>query len=467
MLYLTTPLGGKRAMFEQAAAVGASEIRLDIELSGVFPSPTSSPDWSGVDQYMSLARRYHLRVLADLTATPWYMVACPPGTPAGFAYWTCPTSDPKLWGREAGEIAAHTRGVIDDFEIINEPDGRWAFVGTPRQYAAVLSCAYDSIHAPNPTARVALGGVMDPGPGGIAWTEAMLATPGVDAAHKFDIANIHVRVPQPAAAGRIVRDWRQYLARRGFRGPLWVTETGYPADPAFQTEPGYQEGPRSQARWMETAIDAMLNAGAAMVFATERDALAGRFASEGILQSADPLTESPVLTPRASFYALRGLAHRYVLTSAHPARHSTPTSHPARRSSATRAPTRSHRALVRPRRARQSGQTIVNPLRYGRSLLSCPDPDVFTLAREYVASCTSGSGRINPVLGRPGYQSSAAALPLYETVDGRLNSWVARSFIVTRNDYPALAMPPGPGGQYWADEIHKIGRYGSSTLRPS
>lgn len=43
-----------------------------------------------------------------------------------------------LWGRDAGMIAAHTRVIIDHFEIINEPDGRWAFLGSPQQYARVL-----------------------------------------------------------------------------------------------------------------------------------------------------------------------------------------------------------------------------------------------------------------------------------------------------------------------------------------
>jgi hypothetical protein len=308
MLYLNTPFSAKQAMFKEAAAIGASEIRLDLELSGVFVNPDGPPDWSGVDQYMLLARQYHLRVLADLTATPWYNVACPPGTPPGFAYWTCPPSDSRLWGRQAGEIAAHTRGVINDFEIINEPDGSWAFLGTPQQYAQILSASYDAIHRINTNARVALGGLMNIA--SHAWMDAMLATPGTDAIHKFDIANIHVRTPNPADTGPVVRSWRRYFATNGFHGALWVTETGYPADPAWQTQPGYQGGPTAQARWMTTAIGHMLNAGAAIVFITERDAMTGRYASEGVLQSSDPLTANPAYARRPSFYAARTLAHR-------------------------------------------------------------------------------------------------------------------------------------------------------------
>jgi hypothetical protein len=305
MLYLNTPFSAMQAMFKEASAIGASYIRLDLELSGVFPEPNAPPDWSGVDDYMALARQYHLRVLADLTATPWYITDCPPET-VGPTY-RCPPADAALWGRQAGEIAAHTRGVINDFEIINEPDGRWSFLGTPEQYAAILACAYHAIHAANPSARVLLGGLMDTGAAGFAWMNAVLDTPGADAIDAFDIANIHLRYPDPAGNAAEVRAWRRYYASKGFLGPLWVTETGYPADPAYQTEAGYRDGPRAQARWMTRAIPAMLNAGAAIVFVTERDSLTGTFASEGVLQSTDPLTADPQYTRRPSFVAIRKL----------------------------------------------------------------------------------------------------------------------------------------------------------------
>jgi hypothetical protein len=307
MLYVTDPFGAEQAMFGQAAAVGASTIRLDIALANVFPTPTGPPDWSGIDQYMFLAREYHLGVLADLLATPPYLAACPTDTPPS-SVLLCPPADPSAWARDAGRIAAYTRGVINAFEIINEPDGSWAFLGTPQQYAGVLSVSYDAIHTANPNAQVALGGLMDIGPGGQAWMNQMLATPGTDAIHKFDIANIHVRTPA-ADAGAVVSGWRQYFTSKRFHGPLWVTETGYPADPAWQTDPGYTDGPPAQARWLTNVIPAMLRAGAAMVFVTERDSLSGPYASEGVLQAADPLTADPQITRRPSFYAVRALAH--------------------------------------------------------------------------------------------------------------------------------------------------------------
>lgn len=332
-LYLETPLRIKRALFAQAAAMGASQIRLDIELSAVFPgwannlarhplrtvghlllglsaggasalSPTQAPaDWSGVDQYMSLARRYHLHVLADLTSTPNYMAHCPPHTPAP-QWYRCPPRNPKEWGHEAGEIAAHTRGVIKQFEIINEPDTRWAFRGTPEQYAGILSASYRAIHAADPRALVLLGGLRHIGPWGRHWMNAVLTARGADARRSFDVANIHVRVPPRQAAG-VVCGWRTYLASKGFRGPLWVTETGYPADPANQPDPGYQDGAPAQARWLADVIPTLLRAGAGKVFVTERDSGHGGFASEGVLRTQRRLGQPPSFRRRPSFYTVQ------------------------------------------------------------------------------------------------------------------------------------------------------------------
>ena len=306
MLFLDHAFSAKKAMFKEAANVGASEIRLDIALAGVFAAPDGAADWSGVDQYMLLARRYHLRVLANLLATPWYLAACPAGMSFGDSY-RCPASDPVRWAQQAAAVARHTRGVIDDFEIVNEPDGSWAFLGSAQQYGAMLGAASDAIHTANPAALVATGGLMDVGTAGRQWTDAMLASIGPRPTQAFDIANIHVR-GRADETPQVVARWRRYFARAGFKGQLWVTEAGYPADPRYQTDPAYRGGPVAQARYLKTAVSAMIRAGAAKVFITERDALTGRFASEGILDTTDPLQAEPRYTRRAGFYAVRALA---------------------------------------------------------------------------------------------------------------------------------------------------------------
>jgi hypothetical protein len=64
-----------------------------------------------------------------------------------------------------------------------------------------------------------------------------------------------------------------------------VTEMGYPADPAYQWESGYQNGAASQTAYDRQAIVSLLDAGAATVFVTERDMPSGNgaFSSEGVI----------------------------------------------------------------------------------------------------------------------------------------------------------------------------------------
>lgn len=343
MLYLNTPFSAMKAMFAQASDMGVSDIRLNIEVSSVFPGPAeprnrqnpltplqrraprlhvpgrgtgsnplAHPQWAGVDRYLRLARAYNVHALAVLTSTPGWMARCPRGTRSG-AIYRCPP-DPHDWGRAVGEIAAHTGGVIDDFEVLNEPDGRWSFLGTPQQYAAILAASYRAIHTANPTATVVLGGLMHVGAQGMRWMNAMLSTPQTDAVHRFDVANLHLRMAPTQIAGVACR-WESYLRDRGFYGPLWVTETGYPANPAQQTEPGYETGQRAQAAWLTAAIPAMLASGVSRVFVTERDLSRGTYASEGVLQAPNPLPASPPIRRRPSFYAVQRLARAALFPS--------------------------------------------------------------------------------------------------------------------------------------------------------
>jgi hypothetical protein len=299
MLQVDDTVAVQDAMFREAAAAGLTEIRADAMLSAIFPAPPGAPDWSGLDEYVALAHRYHLRVLLDLLGTPWWIAACPAGTPFASTY-RCAATDADQWGAYAGAVAAHVRGTIDDFEIVNEPDGS-QFYGTPEQYGAILAASYRAIHTSDPGATVLLGGLEHVD--STAMLSAVLSTPGAT----FDVANLHVR-DRASRVGGIVASWRSYLASQNLNVPLWVTEAGYPADPAWQTDPAYHDGVPAQARYLAATIPAMIRAGASKVFVTERDSLDGPFASEGILDNTDPLAANPSYTRRPSFYTLRALA---------------------------------------------------------------------------------------------------------------------------------------------------------------
>ena len=249
-----TPSAEKERIFSDAARLRADYIRVDVELNG---------DLGGLDEVTRLAREHRLRVLGILVTPPDF-------------------TDAAEFGRLAGEAAARAGPAIDDWEVLNEPDADFAFRGTPEQYARMLSAAHDAIKARAPDDRVVLGGLLNPRETG--WLARVLATPGTDALDKFDVGALHLRGPVELVVNRY-REFRAWLRGRGFRGPVWVTEHGYPADPAFQNDPAYAGGEEPQAAYLTESLVGLGEAGAPEVFVTLRDnpELLPVNASEGIV----------------------------------------------------------------------------------------------------------------------------------------------------------------------------------------
>jgi hypothetical protein len=293
----------KERIFSEAKDLGAGYVRVDVEMGSIFEAPDGSkaaePHWSGLDKVISLSRKYELPVLAILLSPPRFTSACPERWPDS---GRCPAADTAEFGALAGQIAEHADGAIGHWEIVNEPDGDWAFEGTPEQYAAMLSAAYDGIKAQVPDAQVVMGGLMRPHEPG--WLERVFATPGADAIHKFDIANVHLRGPVDNVIRRY-GEFRSWIEARGFHGPLWVTEHGYPADPAFQTDHAYAGGDPSQAAYLTQTLVGLGELAAPQVFVTLRDNLDGEYASEG-LERIDEAAGNPV-TRRESFATVQRL----------------------------------------------------------------------------------------------------------------------------------------------------------------
>jgi hypothetical protein len=298
----------KERIFGEAKQLGAAYVRVDVEMSPIFEGPhggkRATPNWAGPDEVIALSKKYDLPVLGILLAPPRFTSACPERPDPSH----CPAADTGEFGALAGEIAEHSKGTIDHWEIVNEPDGAWAFEGTAEQYARMLSAAYDGIKAKAPDDRVVFGGLMRPNDP--SWLERVFATPGADALHKFDIANVHLRGPVDMVVHRYV-EFRAWLAGRGFHGPLWVTEHGYAADPAFQTDPAYKGGDPSQAAYLTQSLVDLGEVGAEQVFVTLRDNLEGPAASLGPYASEglERIDETPggdyPVTRRASFDAVK------------------------------------------------------------------------------------------------------------------------------------------------------------------
>ena len=309
MLQLNDPPSFMRTMFQRARAMGASAIRLDVAPALVFGDPSGTPDFFGLDAVTALAREYHLRVIGDLFTIPSWIADCQmPTDPSAMA--RSGTDDLTRYRSLISQIVARADPAIRDWEIWNEPDTAEFFTGTPAQYAAMLRTAHDAIKAIDPAAEVLLGGIS--GPSGMAWLGQVFASPGADAAHAFDIANVHERADLYGLAPDIA-GWKHFLAGYRFTGPLWVTEHGYPADPAYQYDPAYNSGPDSQAAYLTASIPTLIDAGASEVFVTERDNLSGQFASEGVLGGdvSDLDATDPDVVPKQAYAVVGTLAACY------------------------------------------------------------------------------------------------------------------------------------------------------------
>lgn len=307
-----TPPAMKERIFAEAAASGAEFIRVDVELNGIFEGTgsRSQPDWAGLDGVIALAERHDMKILGLILGMPTWLSTCPE---RGAEARLCPARDPAEFGRLAGEVAAHARGSIRHWEILNEPDADWAFKGTAEDYALMLSAAYDAIHGRVPEALVLMGGVERPRER--EWIDRMLATPGADAARKFDIAALHLRLRLRNVLADLptyLRAWRDRLAAAGFRGPVWVTEHGYPADPQFQWDPAYRGGDAAQAAFLRDSIPALEGAGAEQVFVTLRDNLWGEYLSEGLV-GIDQANPAYPAFRRPAFQVARSLSDEWYL----------------------------------------------------------------------------------------------------------------------------------------------------------
>lgn len=318
-LHATFALGSPLAeqVVREAHESGAAYIRVDLSMDAMFRSDGSTHWWQ-LDLLPELSRRYSLPVVAVLVGTSGETDCT---LPFGKKH-ICAPSDERKWAAQAAEVAARYRGTIDHIQIWNEPDGDWAFRGTPRDYARLLSASYDAIKARSPTTQVVLGPTMRYDAIGTGWLDAVFRAAGYNAAAKFDIASMHLRGP----IGRIVKamgERQAFLRAWGRTVPMWVTEHGYSADPAWQNDPAFRGGEQAQAAYLGRSMPALADAGADQVFVTLHDGGEDQYAAEGLMAVAKhvPGTQWPIeLARKPAWYAVRDLTANWWRRPTGPAR---------------------------------------------------------------------------------------------------------------------------------------------------
>ena len=320
MLYLDSPPAFREAMFREAAASGATSIRIDVPIPAIVRNPHGERWWAELDDIARLAREYRLEVVGLIYGTPWWLARCPDRT-EDLEYYECPPKPGgvKTFAGYAREIAKRTRGSIDVWQVLNEPNNRFVFAGGVRDYARILIATSRAIRRVNPSARIVLGGLG--GPQMQVWPAKLLAIPGTRRA--LDVVSVHLR-GRLKVVRSAVSFWRQRFDSLGFRGPIWATEHGYPTDPQYQWDRRFR-GTKGQARYLRRSLPALVGAGIDRVFVTLRDNRGGPWATEGLIGGTvfDPPSVDPQVERKPALTAVRRFAMsllREVRASGLPAR---------------------------------------------------------------------------------------------------------------------------------------------------
>jgi hypothetical protein len=308
MLYLNSSPAQQAALFRAAADAGVGSIRLDFTMGAVFGF-AADPDYTAVDRVNALARRHRLRVNAVLTGLPFWLADCPPGTAFARMSNCPPRADAEAeWARMVSAVVRRS-GAVGSWELGNEPDvpgGRF-FIGTPAAYARMATVTARAIRTARPSATIVLGGTsrLDR-----TFLRAVLHDARNPLAGQIDVAAVHLRGGL-AGLGAQARASARFFRRMGVRGPLRITETGYPSEPGHQWDRTLAGGERDQARWIARGPRELIDGGAARVFVTLRDGPEfgprSAFASEGVVRWPQ-LTAAGRAVPKPAFAALRRLA---------------------------------------------------------------------------------------------------------------------------------------------------------------
>jgi hypothetical protein len=302
MVYLDSPASFKEAMFAQAADLGASAIRVDVDVSAIVTG--GGRWWTGLDEDVALARKHRIGALGVLLGTPRSLQRCRAAVPELFRF-RCPATDERRYARQVGEIVRRARGAIRSWQVLSEPDNPLMFDGSVRDYARRLVATARAIHAADPKARVVLADLASVRRR--EYLRRLLRLPGVRGS--FDVAALSLRGSVRTVVAAVPK-WRRRLSAGGFRGPIWVTEHGYPADPAYQWDPRYRGGAPAQAAYLAASLPRLLRTGVGRVFVTLRDSRGGPWASEGLLTGSvlDPPQPDPVIVRRPAAAVFQRLA---------------------------------------------------------------------------------------------------------------------------------------------------------------
>ncbi|MFI0433594.1 MAG: cellulase family glycosylhydrolase [Candidatus Nanopelagicales bacterium] len=255
----------KDNVLTRVKAAGVSSVRIDVSWAMLEPSGSGVlSDW-GVAQVDSAIRMAYDRGLRPLV-TLWL---APTWANGSDDERVAPTSPAGLAGLSSisERLAAKYKGVVDSWEVWNEPNSPDFMRGAdPTVYANVLRAAYAGFKAGDASSTVVFGG---PSYVDDAWVDKVLSAGG---AGNYDVMGVH---PYMAVADESPSEpdngtiWRmnhlpaltEVMAKHGEGAKeIWFTEFGWTVNPTTATTANWQRGVSAlkQSTYLNATIDQVM-----------------------------------------------------------------------------------------------------------------------------------------------------------------------------------------------------------------
>jgi MYXO-CTERM domain-containing protein len=251
---------------DAAADLGVGWVRLDANWYQLEPS-SGQHQWSGLDAWVDRATAAGLKVFLTLAYTPAWVPRH--GDTDGLSHNDCPDASTEWVRFVRAAVARYRARGVTHFGLWNEPNLTSFLECTPAEYATLIA----SPGAAAVRAECADCKVLGPDLANVGecdvYLEAVLRTIPVST---FDIIAHHIYqgFAETGWAGWWAgdsfmnalddqrnpwtrRDLRQILDAHGYAGEVWITETGYRADP-----PGDAAREATQATYVRRVLEEQL-----------------------------------------------------------------------------------------------------------------------------------------------------------------------------------------------------------------
>lgn len=232
------------------------------------------------DSAIRLAKSLGFNILGSLDTTPKWASMAPRG--GSDNYRSYPPKDLKDWGRYVYETVSHYKGIIDYWEVWNEPDstgflklpGPFEQMRRPGVYADLLKVAYTEAKRANPDSVIVGGAGTGQPP--TRWVEEIFARGAYD---YMDVLSYHfytdgrpgdaLDTPTSVYIGQLKALMRKY--GKGSEKPIWESESGimYPESAyrnILQVSPGYPLSGKDAAAYIVRNYVHLLSSGVSKWF---------------------------------------------------------------------------------------------------------------------------------------------------------------------------------------------------------